>query len=405
MTEKAFLRGAKELEPRLKELRRHLHSHPGTGFAVEETVAFVEKTLEEIGVTSQRCGKAGVSALIGSGGPVFLLRADMDALPIREEASVLFAAQNGNMHACGHDMHTAMLLGAAVLLKAYEAELAGTVKLMFQPAEEILRGAKDMITAGILENPKVDAALMLHVIVGTPVPTGKLVVCGGGVSAPGAEMFRVFVQGRGTHGAMPHMGVDALQTAAQILIALQEIHARELPMGERAALTIGSFQAGEMPNVIPDTAELRGSLRAYREETQHLLKTRLEQITHHVASAFRGKAEVEFTDSCPGLLNDAGLSEAVGRYLKDLLGEKNVILSNAFQADKEESGSRPAGSEDFAYVSQQIPSLMVALSAGSRQDGYAHPLHHPAVCFDESALSIGAAAYAWTAMRWLKEHS
>ena len=188
-TAKIIFEEAQELRDTIVSDRRYLHTHPGTGFDIEDTVAYVKKELEALGYEPKECGKAGLVALVGGKKPgkVFMLRADMDALPIHEEADVEFASENGCMHACGHDMHTSMLLGAARLLKAHEDEIEGSIKLMFQPAEEIFEGSHDMIEAGLLEDPKVDAALMIHVMAGMPFPAGTVIVSAPGVSAPAAD--------------------------------------------------------------------------------------------------------------------------------------------------------------------------------------------------------------------------
>ena len=359
-----------------------------------------------MGLQPVECGRAGLVALVGGKRPgkVFLLRADMDALPIREEADVDFASQNGRMHACGHDLHTAMLLGAARLLKAHEDEIEGTVKLMFQPAEEIFEGSHDMIEAGLLENPKVDAALMIHVMAGMPFPAGTVVVSAPGVSAPAADYFDIRVQGKGCHGSMPNTGVDPLTAAAHILIALQEIHARELAMDDRAVLTIGTMNAGTAANVIPDTVTMGGSIRTFDEETRAFLKQRMTDIAQGVAKTFRAEASVTFGSGCPTLVNDKELSECCGRYAKELLGSRAFTVAELNAMSGGGSSSKSAGSEDFAYVSQEVPSVMLALAAGQPEKGYRYPQHHPMVKFDEDALAAGSAVYACMALRWLEEH-
>ena len=217
-----FLTEAKALQGELSRHRRWLHAHPGVAFDIAETVDYVRRELESLGLSPVPCGRAGLTATIGRGETCILLRADMDALPIPEESGEEFASRSGSMHACGHDLHTAMLLGAAKLLKAREDELGGTVKLMFQPAEEIFEGARDMIAAGVLESPAPGAAVMLHVTSGAPMPAGMIIAMAPGVSAPAADYFTIRVQGRGCHGSTPHQGVDALTAAAHSLLALQE---------------------------------------------------------------------------------------------------------------------------------------------------------------------------------------
>ena len=401
MMKEQILREAKALQEEIKAHRLWLHTHAETGFDLTETKPYVKSTLTEMGYTVQECGKAGLVTTVGKpGGKVILLRADMDALPIAEEADVDFACKNGRMHACGHDMHTAMLLGAAKILKAHESELDGMVKLMFQPAEEIFEGSKDMIASGVLENPRPDAALMIHVAAGMPLPAGTVVVSAPGVSAPAADYFTIRVHGKGCHGSAPQNGIDPLTAAAHILIALQEIHARELSASDEAVLTIGTFHAGEAGNVIPDTATMGGTIRTYDEKTRAYLKERMTAIAKNVAEAFRASAEVSFGSGCPTLVNDKDLSEKVTGYLKDLLGASHAFTTAELNGGKP---ARGGGSEDFAYVSHEVPSLMLALAAGEPSKGYAYPQHHPKVKFDESVLSTGAAVFVDCALQYLRE--
>ena len=406
MTSEMLLQEAAELRDCISRERRALHQNPETGFDISATLSFVKSELLDMGLQPMDCGKAGVVALVGGKKPgkVFLLRADMDALPITEEADVDFASQNGKMHACGHDMHTAMLLGAARLLKAHEAEIAGTVKLMFQPAEEIFEGSHDMIQAGLLEHPKVDAALMIHVMAGMPVPTGTVIVSAPGVSAPAADYFEIKVQGKGCHGSMPNTGVDPLTAAAHILIAIQEIHARELAMDDRAVLTIGTMNAGTAANVIPDSVTMGGSIRTFDEQTRAFIKQRLAEISEGIARSFRGEASVSFGSGCPTLVNDRDLSVCCEQYVKDLLGSGKAFSVAELNAMSGGGSSKSAGSEDFAYVSQEVPSIMLALASGQPEKGYGYPQHHPMVKFDEDALPVGSAVYAYTALRWLEAH-
>ena len=404
MTKETLLCEAAEMKEALTEKRKYLHAHAETGFALENTLAYVKSELLDMGYTPKSCGRAGITVLAGGKKPgrVFLLRADMDALPIREQSGVEFASENGCMHACGHDMHTAMLLGAARLLKKHEDEFPGTVKLMFQPAEEIFEGSRDMIRAGVLENPRVDAALMIHVMAGMPFAPGTVIVSDPGVSAPAADYFEIRVRGKGCHGSMPNTGVDPLTAAAHILIALEEIRTRELAMNDRAVLTICTFHAGTAANAIPDEAVKGGSLRTFDEGVRARVKERMTDIAAGIAKAFRAEAEVTFGSGCPTLRNDKALSEDAHRYVMELLGAGRTFTVAELSANGGASGS--AGSEDFAYVSEKVPSIMLALAAGQPEKGYAYPQHHPMVKFDNDALDIGSTVYAYTAMRWLEEH-
>ena len=407
MDSNVLLAEAKEFEQDIVSWRRFLHAHPETGFDLAETKEYVKKKLTEMGYDPVDCGRSGVVVLAGKGtGKTFMVRADMDALPVKEEADVDFPSQHeGKMHACGHDMHTAMLLGAARLLKKHEDEIEGTVKLCFQPAEEIFEGSHDMIESGLLKNPDVDAALMIHVMAGVPFPEGSVIVSGGGVSAPAADYFRIHIQGKGCHGAMPQLGVDPITIAAHIVTALQELHARELAMADEAALTFGLMQAGAVENVIPDTAVLGGTIRTYDDEVRAQLKERMTEMAASIAKAFRGEAEVTFTSGCPTLFNNAELSEEVTVYCRELLGPQKAFSTAQITAMSGASkASKSTGSEDFSYVSHEVPAIMLALAAGEPAKGYCYPQHHPMVKFAEEVLAPGSCVYAYTAMRWLEDH-
>lgn len=407
ITPETLLSEASELKDTLIENRRFLHSHPETGFDLYQTKNYVKNALLSMGYEPIECGKCGLLALAGGKhkGKTFLLRADMDALKITEQADVDFPSEiPGNMHACGHDLHTAMLLGAAKLLKLHEDEIQGTIKLFFQPSEETFEGAADMIANGALENPRVDAALMIHVMAGMPMPAGTVIVCDGGVSAPAADYFQISIQGKGCHGAMPQAGVDPITIAAHTVTALQELHARELAMSDEAALTFGYLQAGQAENVIPDTANLGGTLRTYDEELRNTLKIRMQEICEGTAKIFHGTAKLTFSSGCPTLFNDAALSEQVTSYCKELLGTERAFSTARLKAmSPNAASSKTVGSEDFAYVSHEVPSIMLALAAGEPKNGYCYPQHHPMVKFDESVLVPGSCVYAYTAMRWLEE--
>ena len=418
MTANEILLKAKSLQEELVAHRRYLHTHPGVGFDLQETYQYVYDQLVEMGYAPNSYGKCGLIASCGHAnkGKTILLRADMDALPITEKADIDFKSTNGAMHACGHDTHTTMLLGAAKILKEMENDLNGRVILLFQPSEETFEGAKDMIEAGVLRDTTPDAALMIHITAGMPFETGSVIVCDGGVSAPAADYFEIHIQGKGCHGSMPQMGIDPITIASHMVLGLQEIHARELSMSDEAVLTIGTIHAGNASNAIPDTATMGGTIRTYDEETRAFLKTRMEEIITGIATTFRASASLTFTSGCPTLVNDATLSKEITSYMKELLGPQMAFSKGdltamaaaaAAKTGAPASGRKAAkatGSEDFAYFSQEVPAIMLALAGGKAADGYIYPQHHPKVMFDENAFAYGTAVYAWSAVKWLAEH-
>ncbi len=368
----------------LAKYRQWLHSHAETGFELKHTLSYVEKQLKKVKLSPKFCGKSGIFADIQGEKPgkTMLLRADMDALPMGEA---------GALHGCGHDLHTAMLLGAAQLLSNHKSELCGKVRLMFQPAEEILQGAADMMEHGVLEG--VDRAMMLHVLTGGELPTGTVILPAIGVSAPSADYFTIEVRGSGCHGALPHTGIDPIPPACQILQALQTIQTREIPTEESVVLTVGHFQAGSAPNVIADKAILKGTMRTYSEEARQQFKNRMTHMARRLANAYRAEAEVTFDTGCPTLVNDRQMIEYAAQVFPPLLGKEKVITPEMLSRN-----ARGSGSEDFAYISHQVPALMVALAAGQKSEGHIHPAHHPQVTFDEAALPYGAAIYAQMAL-------
>ena len=385
-----MLEKAMKIKDELIAHRRWLHAHAETGFDLQRTADFVCRQLEDMGYIPRRVGRCGIVVDHNRNeGPTILLRADMDALPIQEETGLEFKSQTEKMHACGHDMHTAMLLGAAKLL--VNMDLPGNVRFLFQPAEELLEGAKDMIDAGVLEG--VDAAMMIHAAL-APLPTGMAIVSSPGISAPAADYFTIRIRGKSCHGSAPQDGIDPIPAAVQILLAIQNIQTRELGLNDRAVLTIGSIHGGTAANVIANTVEMRGSLRTADENVRQKLRSRMEEIVTSMTAVFRCKGEVSFDSGCPCLLNNEEMSHLAARCLKAELGEN---LAKTTLELNPKGGPTAGGSEDFAYISQQVPSVMLAVCAGNSE----YPLHHPKVVFDEESLPYGAAAYATAAVEYL----
>lgn len=393
-----YLERAKELVPEITENRRHIHHNPEAGMDVEQTAAYVKMKLEEMGYTPRDIGKNGVTAAVGKGsgidgGKVFLLRADMDALRMQEESGLEFASQNpGVAHCCGHDLHTSMLLGAARMLKENEDALEGTVKLLFQPGEEDMQGARNMLEAGILDGPKVDAALCIHV--NSVVPAGVFMIFQGPACAS-SDLFTIRVKGHGTHGSTPNKGVDPINAAAHIHIALQELQAREIRAGEVGVLTIGSIHGGSAFNVIPNEVKMQGTIRTYSKEIREMVIERMKEISESVAKAFRAQAEVIMDENYAiPLVADDKVALSAYNALGEIFQEKQLkLLSKCFP-----------GSEDFAFIADTVPSSFIVLGAAVGKD-VEYGQHHPKVRFNESCLPLGAAAYAQVAEQWLREHA
>ena len=390
-----YLEESKQISNELKEIRRHIHSCPEAGKSLPVTKAFVMDKLNEYGYEPEEICESGIVAVLRGGqasaeSKTILLRADMDALARKEEAPVEFASRNGFMHACGHDMHTAMLLGAAKLLKAHEKELKGNVKFVFQPDEEGFTGAKKMLAAGVLENPKADVGMALHVNSGTP---SGMFLCGLGVCMAGCTLFKIKVKGTGCHGAMPETGVDPINIATHIYLSLQEIVAREIAPTSPVALTIGRFDGGKAPNIIPEEVVMEGTIRTMDRDLSDKIYNRIEEISKQTAELFRGYAEVTETASAPPLLNDKELVKEMAGYIKEITDPSKVFIF-------EQGGM---GFADFASYTYEIPCSYLLLGAGSPSENplFGKPMHNDHVVFNEDILPLGSAALATCATKWL----
>ncbi len=387
----SYLQKAQEIKDTLIRDRRYLHQHPEVGMDLPETCGYVFDRLKEMGYEPQRVGGGVTASVTGKKeGKVFLLRADMDALPMKEKSGLPFASQRDCAHTCGHDMHTAMLLGAAKLLKDQEEELAGTVKFMFQPGEEVLGGAKSMIQAGILENPHVDAAMGAHMIPMVPVGLGGY---GTGVVSASSDHLVITIHGKGGHGAHPNTSVDPINIGVHIHLALQELLSREVEPGKLAVLTFGKFQGGDAANIIPASMVMEGTLRTFDEELRAFLLDRIRTVCDHTAQAFRGSVQIEVLYSTCSLGIDEAVAQSVAR------GWKNEGLQIIRQ------DAKMSGSEDFAEVAARVPSTFFVLGGGTAKEGCSAALHNPEICFSEDALPYGAAAYASGAAAWLADNS
>jgi len=363
---------------RATEIRREIHRHPELGFEETNTQSIVERELDAIGVEHRRIATTGVVGVIRGAHPgrVVGLRADMDALPITEDSGEACTSQiAGKMHACGHDSHTAMLLGAARVLQESRDSLHGTAVLLFQPAEEGPGGALPMIEAGAMDDPRIEAVAMLHVDV--RVPTGAIGITPGPVNAA-ADEFHVTIRGKGGHGAYPHKAVDVIPCAAATVLALQNIAARETDPLASIVVTIGTIEGGYRNNVIADRVQLTGTLRTYDANVRTNAAEKLRRIVDGVASAYGARAEVKMLLGYPPVVNDADLAASFAAYARE----------NGFTVE------RPAptmGGEDFAYFAQRAPGLLVRLGIFNEDAGSVHSGHSPQFRLDEGAIPTGIA--------------
>lgn len=384
---------ALELKEETVANRRYFHQNAETGLDMPTAKAYVMNKLKEYGLVPKECGH-GVSATVGCGGKVILLRADMDALPMPEESGEPFACTSRAAHACGHDFHAAMLLTAAKMLKENESNLKGTVKFMFQPAEETFEGSKDMMEHGILENPTVDAALAYHVSPGN-MPVGLYMYNSSGTMMFSVDGFKITVSGKGAHGAYPHNSIDPINIAVHVYLALEALIAREADPKAACVLTVGKFEAGTAANIIPDYAVLEGTIRSNDPTNRELLVRRMKEVADKTAQVYGGSASIEMISEVPPLICDPALTEEMVSYMQEM------NLPNA----QPYPGISASASEDFASIAEKVPSTFIYLSAGFTDNREVYPAHNPKVQFNEDVCPIGASCLAYCATQWLNNHA
>ncbi len=371
-------------------LRRDFHANPELGFEEHRTAGIVEKYLQDLGIITNRIAKTGVVGMIEGAkpGPVLMLRADLDALPVNEENDVPYSSKRaGVMHACGHDAHIAMLLGAAKILSNMREEIAGSIKLVFQPNEEIA-GALHMIEEGVLENPRVDAAMGIHIW--TPITSGKIGISPGAVMA-GLEIFKITVKGVGGHTGYPETAVDPIITAADIIQTVQRIQTREISLMKPTVIMFGSISGGTKANIIPDTVTLEGSIRTlYADCGEGKPMERLKRLAEQVCAANGCSCEVDFYRENIPLINDPVLTQVAIEAAREVFDDPEKIIPYACMA-----------SEDFSEFTARVPGVFMSLGTGNKEKDSHHPHHNPRFNIDEDTLPAGVEMYIRSAMKFL----
>lgn len=372
--------------------RRHLHAHPELSFHEYETSAFVAKKLDELGIEYKKMANTGLVALIKGSKPsnaVVALRADMDALPILEANDVEYKSQNpGVMHACGHDVHTSSLLGTAKILSELKEEFGGTVKLIFQPAEEKLPGGANlMIQEGVLENPKPDAVLGQHVM--PLIETGKVGFRAGKYMASTDEIY-VTVHGKGGHGAQPQQNIDPVVITSHIIIALQQIISRVADPKTPSVLSFGKVIANGATNVIPNEVYLEGTFRTMDEEWRAKAHEKMKKMAEGIAEAMGGTCDFNIVNGYPFLINEEKLTANARAFAEDYLGKENVVDLDLWMA-----------AEDFAYFSQATDACFYRLGTGNISRGITSSVHTPTFDVDEDSLRLSTGLMTYIALKQL----
>ncbi len=382
-----------ELEPEIIKLRRRIHRHPEPGFEEKETAALISEVLNREGISHETgIASTGVVGMVGSGqGPVVGIRADMDALPICEATGLDYSSENDNMmHACGHDGHVAILLGVAMAAARLEDKLPGRIKLIFQPAEEGPGGALPMIKAGVLEDPRVDYLLALHIW------SKEMAGCIGIKRGPffaSADEFDLDILAESAHGASPHQGRDAVLIASEVVQSLQGIVSRSVDPVKPAVITIGKIEGGCRRNVIADRVRLEGTVRAVEKEVRDLLQRRIEEVVAGICAAGGADYELNYRRQYPPLFNDEEVVDCLEKEAVRALGRDCVL----------EISEPTLGAEDFAYFLERRPGAMFLLGGQNPEKGITAPHHHPEYNFDEAILARGVKVFLLTARRLMQE--
>lgn len=389
------LEEVKKIEDQIISWRRHLHKIPELGLELPKTSKYVQEELSKMGIEYHTLinGNAIVAIIKGAEeGKTIALRADMDALPIREETGLPFASDNGCMHACGHDAHTSMLLGAGKILNENRDKLKGNVKLFFQPGEEYPGGALPMIEEGAMENPKVDAVLGLHNgSISKDVEKGKIGVSYGAMMAS-MDRILIKIKGKGSHGAYPEQSIDPISTAAEVISALQRIVSREVKAIDPAVVSITRINGGFNQNIIPDEVEMEGTVRAVNPETRNFIARRIEEVTKGITSAMRAECEVEYEFKYPPLINSKSFTEFFVESAKKVISEEDIF----------DMKDPVMGGEDMAYFLEKAAGTYFFLSNPKEVDGEIYAHHNSKFDVDESILHIGSSLFVQTVVDFLK---
>ncbi|MDI3534782.1 MAG: hypothetical protein PWQ82_1147 [Thermosediminibacterales bacterium] len=383
-----IVRKANCLHNKLIELRRYFHQNPELSWHEYKTSNKIEEELKKLGIQTERITETGVIGYIKGAEPgrTVALRADIDAIAVNEENDIPYKSKNpGCMHACGHDAHTAMLLGAAEILAESKQNLKGCVKLIFQPAEEDITGAKTLIDKGVLNG--VDGILGIHVWV--HLPAGKVSLEAGPRMASADKIF-IDIRGKGGHGAAPHQGVDAIVTSASVIQNLQSITSREINPFDPVVVTIGKIKGGTALNVLADSVNMEGTIRCLKPKLRNRLPDIIERIVSDTASAFRAEAETRYVQGTPVVINDKSMSELARCVMEKLYGEEAVTEMLPTM-----------GSEDFAWYAEKIPAVFAFLGCRNEEKDAVYPHHNSRFKIDEDVLPIGSAFYAQFAIDFL----
>jgi len=388
-----FLDDAMKIKDQTIALRRDFHSHPELGFEEKRTSNIVAETLESLGLSvTKGVAETGVVGILEGSkeSPVVLLRFDMDALPITEDTGVDYASKTpGLMHACGHDSHVAIGLGVAKLLSAKQESLKGTIKFVFQPAEEGGGGAERMVEAGVLENPKPDYSMGVHVWNDMPVGWYGLT---DGPAMAGAEIFDVKITGKGAHAASPHQGIDPVVASAQIITALQTITSRNVPPLESAVVSVCQVHTGTAFNIVPQESVLSGTIRTFKPTVFSKVKERFEKIVNDIAHAFDCEAEIKIQRVTYPVINDQDLVELMTDVVKDVDSKGRV-----------DHNLQTMGSEDFSFMMHNIPGCFLMVGSSNPEKGLNYGHHHPKFNIDESCLPYAVAILAQGAVEILQK--